>query len=94
MRTTILVVPALLTPLATAQPPDKTSDLSSSAPTDGEAKVRNDELADAFQAKKEFAGAVTYVASDYIVCIMYAFMLSPGLVVLTWASHGVDSDLY
>jgi hypothetical protein len=68
MRTTILVVPALLTPLATAQPPDKTCEHSSSAPADGEVKVRNDELADAFQAKKEFAGAVAYVASDYIVC--------------------------
>lgn len=69
MRTTILVVPALLTPLATAQPSDKACEhSSSSAPAGVKVKARNGELADAFEAKKEFAGAATYAASDYIVC--------------------------
>lgn len=71
MRTTILVVPALLTPLATAQPSNKACEHSSSSAPAGvkvKVKARNGELADAFEAKKEFAGAVTYAASDYIVC--------------------------
>lgn len=68
MRTSILVVPALLTPLATAQPSDKTCEHSSSSASAGlKVNVRNDELANAFEAKNEFAGAVMYAASDYIV---------------------------
>lgn len=77
MRTTILVVPALLTPLATAQPPDNACEHSSSSAAAGvKVKVRNDDLADAWQAKKEFAGAVMYAASDYIVRNLSSLRLS------------------
>ena len=68
MRVAILV-PALLTPLVTAEAADKPCDLSSPAPIDEKAKARQEaELDKAFEANKQFAGAFTYLASDYIVC--------------------------
>ncbi|KAK1835277.1 hypothetical protein QBC39DRAFT_340965 [Podospora conica] len=66
MRTAIFVVPALLTSLTTAQSADKPRGDSSTPCANGEAKAKNNELADAFDAGKQFAGAYTYLASDYI----------------------------
>ena len=74
MRVAILV-PALLAPLATAEAADKLCYHSSPAPKDEKAKARHETKLDkAFEVNKRFAGAFTYLASDYIVCHHYAGM--------------------